>query len=254
MKNALEAEPLPLDSASSTTSPSEYEPPEPQPEKKTCLHGGKTDVTTSAVVEALDRCQMSSQQAMMVISPCLAAVGVASENVTLSRSTINRRRSEHRISIDKNIRDTFESGDTLLTVHFDGKKMKDNTERAAGRKMDVERLAIVVSSIRGCKLLAIPKIANGAGQTIADYVYGKWNLIPDIRALCFDTTSSNTDKFTGIATILDTVLPNPVLFCACRHHIAELLLGKAFELTVEPITSAPTIGIFQRFQNATHEC
>lgn len=130
--------------------------------------------------------------------------------------------------------------------------MKDNTERAAGRKMVVERLAIVVSSIRGYKLLAIPKIANGAGRTIADWVYdilGEWNLIPDVRALCFDATSSNTAKFTGSASILETLLPNPVLFCACRHHIAELLLGKAFEMTVEPVTSAPTIGIFQRFQN-----
>lgn len=116
MKTELEAEPLPLDSASissteiESTSPSEYEQPEPQPAKNTRLHERKADLTTPAVVEALDRCQVSSQQVMMLISPCLSVVGVATEKVKLSISTINRRRRQHRISNNKKIRDTFESG------------------------------------------------------------------------------------------------------------------------------------------------
>lgn len=42
----------------------------------------------------------------------------------------------------------------------------------------------------------------------------------------------------------------PILFFSCRHHVSELLLKKAFELTMEPESSGPNITIFNRFKTA----
>lgn len=50
------------------------------------------------------------------------------------------------------------------------------------------------------------------------------------------------------------MLSNQVLFLACRHHVAELLLGKAFELTKEKDQKAPEILIFKRFKAWWPQC
>lgn len=234
-----------------TSSPSEFEPPEPSSENV----AERKDIVSTEITEALDRCQMSSQQAMMVLAPCLVNSGINIKKTIISRSTITNRSREHRALTSIDIRDNFDPGDTLLTVHFDGKKMRDHSEEAIGRNATVERLAIVVSSINGCKLLAIPKIENGLGQTIADSVRKtlvEWNLWNDVRALCFDTTSSNSGIHIGSSTILASMLPNPVLLCACRHHIAELLLSKAFKLTVEGAQPHQASQYFKDFKMRGH--
>lgn len=220
-----------------STSPSEFDPPP-------SASLPKSDIINSDVVAALDRCLMTNEQTMMVLSPVVVAMGQKLDNTELSISTIKRRRKSHRVSIDTQIRNNYDSGGSIITVHYDGKKIKTQNG------MD-DRLAINVSSFKGCKLLAIPTIPNGRGKTIANTVFetlSKWDLIDNVRAFCFDTTASNTGWKKGSAPILSKMMPNQVLFLACRHHVAELLLAKIFGLTVEPETSAPTIGIFKRLK------
>ena len=205
----------------------------------------KKEIVTEQVVSAIDRCNVSSEQAMMIIPPVLAAVGVNLTQTTLSVATINRRRHAHRVTINKSIRRDYNSGGTIVTVHFDEKKIK-------GREQIQNRLAIAVTSFKGCKLLAIPHIADGQSRTIAQHVFETlkdWNLANDVRGLCFDTTGANTGWKSGSAPLLSTMLPHDVLFFACRHHIAELLLSKIFELTVEKDSKGPTICIFSRFKS-----
>lgn len=235
----------------SYTSASDYEP---QVTKRLRRRPNETkaEVVTAEVVSAIDRCGVSSQDAMLVMSVTINAAGQDISDMNLSKSTIDRRRHTHRASIDSNIRDTFESGDSSLTVHYDEKKMRDNTGGVDRRNVTVNRLAIVVSNEAGYQLLGIPKINNGTGDTIAKAVNNaleKWDLSSKVRALCFDTTSANTGWRSGSAFILEKMLKRPVLFFACRHHIAELLLKKAFEITVEKDSSGPNIVIFKRFQN-----
>lgn len=67
--------------------------------------------------------------------------------------------------------------------------------------------------------------------------------------MCFDTTSSNTGKKNGAAYLLEKKLGRPLLFCACHHHIDELLLGKAFQKTIESVTAGPDILLFTKFKS-----
>lgn len=244
------------DRESSSASASDYEPLV-RPTRSRTESTRKKEIITSTVVAALDRCQMSNKGAMMVLAPVAAAAGANLNKTNISAATINRRRHSLRASIASRVRENYDSGGTIVTVHYDGKKMKDCTGGITNRDQTINRLAIVASSLKGCKLLAIPKIANGVGQTIADSVFstlGDWNLLNDVRALCFDTTSSNTGINIGSAPILNTMLTNQVLFLACRHHIAELLLAKAFGLTLEENPKSPNIMIFQRFKKWWPRC
>lgn len=104
------------------SSASDYEPPHP--------HLEKTEIITSDIVAALDRCQMTNQAAMMVIAPVVAASGQNMNKLNLSTATILRRRHKHRTSIDSTIRDNYDSGGTIVTVHYDSKKMKDFTHQS----------------------------------------------------------------------------------------------------------------------------
>lgn len=130
----------------------------------------KVEIVTPELVSVIDRCGLSSQNTMLLVSSTVNAVGQNIENMNLSRSTINRRRQTHRASIDSNIRSNFQPGD-FLTVHYDEKKMKDHTGGVDGQNTQVNRLAIVVSNESGYKLLEIPKIDNGTGDSIAKAVY-----------------------------------------------------------------------------------
>lgn len=239
-------------SASSSDSASDYEPSMEKkcPERKT---ENKEEIVSTEVVSVIDRCQISDQDAMLLMSTTLNAAGKDIGEVNLSRSTIGRRRRSTRAEIVGSIRNTFETVDSFLTVHYDEKKLRDFTGGVERQNATVNRLAIVVSFDKGFKLLEIPKIINGSGATVAKAVHGaleKWNLTRKVQALCFDTTSSNTGLRSGSAFILEGTMKRPILFFACRHHISELLLKKAFELTMEPDTSGPNIAIFNRFKTA----
>lgn len=69
-------------------------------------------------------------------------------------------------------------------------------------------------------------------------------------AMCFDTTSSNTSISIGACAVLQQKLSRRLLYFACRHHIMELLVTGVFQATVEPVTSAPNILLFERFRKA----
>lgn len=213
----------------------------------------KKEVITPEVVAAIDRCGISDQHGMIIMSSTLNALGQDISKINLSRATIAKRRKFHRPNIESEIKNAFESVDSFLTLHYDEKKMLDTTNGVDKRNVLVNRLAVVVSHFNGYKLIEIPKIKDGKGLTVAKGVFSslqKWNLMSKIGAICFDTTSSNSGWREGSAVHLEKMMKKPLLFFACRHHIAELLLKKAFALTVEPDSAAPVITICKRFQKA----
>ena len=83
-------------------------------------------------------------------------------------------------------------------IHFDGKLLKD-LSGAFG-----DRLAVVLSGntdqCRQGKLLSARMIQGGTGKLQAEEVMRsivEWKVQPCVKALCFDTTSSNTGWLSG---------------------------------------------------------
>lgn len=74
-----------------------------------------------------------------------------------------------------------------------------------------------------------------------------WNAIDDIVALSFDTTSSNSGRWSGAAVLLERKLGKNLLKLACRHHIYEVILKAVFDNKFGK-TTAHTVPIFQRFR------
>ena len=192
----------------------------------------------------------SSRNEMKLVSTLLKAGGADLNNVSLSVSTIKRQR-RRKIELEANvIRDSFSSfkdfTDTFLVLHFDGKiimLMDKKTE---------DRLAIAVSSpgnLSG-QFIASPAISNGTGDTMAKCVFkivNDYQLIDSVHALVFDTTASNTGKWSGASTIFGLMLERPLLWLACRHHVCELFIKHA-NIAIRGETKGPDDPLFKELQ------
>ncbi|KAG0725879.1 hypothetical protein GWK47_037739 [Chionoecetes opilio] len=148
-------------------------------------------------------------------------------------------------TLAKDIKETF-SPLTPLTVHWDGKILpQDDGTRA-------ERLAILVTGEGVEKLLGVPKLHSGTGDAAATAVFEAledWGVQERVVAMCFDTTSANTGAINGACTILQQKIGRPLVSLACRHHVHELVLEKAFS-TCLGSSSGPEITIFSHFKDS----
>ena len=132
---------------------------------------------------------------MMIVFESDRALGQDPEALAISWSTIRRLRRKHREAAANGIVDVFKRS-TALTVHWDGKLMPDLTGQDK-----VDRLPTLVSTMGEKKLLGIPKIPAGTGQIKAQAVQTaicEWKLENLVRGMCFDTTSSNTVRLSGL--------------------------------------------------------
>lgn len=205
---------------------------------------GRQMVLSPQLAAMLDRNGLSDRAAMMIIFETSRALGQDLEQLVLNKSSINRQRKDLRESAASGIKESFKPN-TMLTVHWDGKLMADLTGNDK-----VDRLPILVSTMGDQKLLDIPKLTTGSGQVIAQALYSaikEWKLENLVRAMCFDTTSSNTGRLSGACVILERLLGRPLLHFGCRHHIMELVLAAAFTECMGP-NSAPEILLFKRFR------
>ncbi|KAG0716102.1 hypothetical protein GWK47_010430 [Chionoecetes opilio] len=114
-----------------------------------------------------------------------------------------------------------------------------------------ERLAILVTGEGVEKLLGVPKLHSGTGDAAATAVFEAlqdWGVQERVVTMCFDTTSANTGAINGACTILQQKIGRPLVSLACRHHVHELVLEKAFS-TCLGSSSGPEITIFSRFKD-----
>lgn len=133
-----------------------------------------------------------------------------------------------------------------LTIHWDGKIFSALTS-----KNKVDRLAVLVSGEGVSKLLGVPAITSGTGESQANAVYKlieDWGLINRITSMCFDTTASNTGLDRGACSKLEEKLGRKLYPFACRHHILELLPAAVFNLLFGA-SSGPNIKLFQKFSS-----
>ena len=104
-----------------------------------------------------------------------------------------------------------------------------------------------VSEEESKKLLGIPECESGRG--IAEFNVVKdcldsLGVKKEILGMVFDTTASNSGAQTGACTYLEIWLGNPILWLACRRHVAELHIGTAVK-HVMGATKDPGVDLFQ---------
>ena len=116
-----------------------------------------------------------------------------------------------------------------------------------------DRLPIIVSGGGSDQLLVAAKLAGGGtGEQMATAMCNtieEWGIVERIRAMCFDTTSSNTGCRNGACVLLEQKLEKELLYFACRHHIHEIILEAVFSACMRVPTSGPELQLFKRFQN-----
>ncbi|KAG0714084.1 hypothetical protein GWK47_014841 [Chionoecetes opilio] len=191
-----------------------------------------------------DRTGVSSRQALRIVAATASSLGHDPQELVLNPESIRQARAKYRSTLAKDIKETF-SPLTPLTVHWDGKILpQDDGTRA-------ERLAILVTGEGVEKLLGVPKLHSGTGDAAATAVFEAledWGVQERVVAMCFDTTSANTGAINGACTILQQKIGRPLVSLACRHHVHELVLEKAFS-TCLGSSSGPEITIFSRFKD-----
>jgi len=208
---------------------------------------GRSIVVTPQLSAALDRTKVSDRKATFIIAETAKSLGHNIDNIAINPASIRRQRMKHRANEAVRLKKEFIEGHHLvsLVVHWDGKLLPNLTGKA-----NVDRLPVLVSGRGVAQLLAVAKLPTGSGAAQASAVYEAlkdWDIADKVRAMCFDTTSSNTGRSIGACVLLEQKLGRELLSLACRHHLMELIIGSVFNVCLG-CTSAPEVLVFKRFQ------
>jgi len=76
----------------------------------------------------------------------------------------------------------------------------------------------------------------------------EWGLKGRVVFMSFNTTNSNTSVKLGARTLIEAALGKDLLHLACRHHILELVVEKAFTASDCVQSTGPGILLFQSFK------
>lgn len=234
----LECEPGPSHSQSA--------PPPPPPERT--KPQGSINVMSSKVVTVLDKCKVSDRDAVHLISAVVEALGFDPASIISSRSSIRRARQNLRLEKAEKVKLYFKDMTlSAAVVHWDGKLFPN--DKGSGKH---DRLAVFLTSGDVEKLLAVPVLHDSTGLEQGKAVYSElieWDQSEIVKALCCDTTSSNTGHINGACVILEQFLGRALLYLLCRHHIYELYLKACFECKI-PHSPGPNVSLFSKFKNA----
>lgn len=201
-----------------------------------------------------DRLSLSDNQLTATVASVLKAGGADLNDFILSRSTTHRKRILSRYKISQRQMAKFrQNPPKFATLHWDSKMLKDVLGSDPGSS--TETLAVLVSGeapYQEGKLLGIPTIENSSGLSQAkaslDLLIA-WDMTDNIRALVFDTTSSNSGIQRGASKLLEDMLNRKVFYLACRHHILEIIVGAVWEKLFGKVKS-PENPLFKEFANA----
>ncbi|KAG7154043.1 hypothetical protein Hamer_G029451 [Homarus americanus] len=197
-----------------------------------------------ALKELADRLRISNNEIVSVVAAVLRSANPPGDlsEFRISRKTARRARASHRRQVAAAQREAF-TPPPHAVVHWDGKLVKN----VVGE--EEHRQAIFIS---GCgheegKLLAVLPVKDGTGLTQARATaraIEDWSCASNVKALCFDTTSSNTGRVQGAVVHLEALVEKQLLRLGCRHHVMELVV-RAAASNIFGKTSAPTDPLFQ---------
>ena len=183
-----------------------------------------------ALTSILDRTQISSRKAVGLAASILKTAGADLREFDISHRTLHSQRDQHRSVLAAEAIAIFKANKPEhLAVHWDSKLVDD----AYGTKR--ERLAVLVSGapsyVEG-KLLGVPSLEDDDGNaTSTGFAQFKgacdliklWDVKNSVRGMVFDTTASNSGARQGACKRMEEWLERPVLWLACRHHVAEIM-------------------------------
>jgi hypothetical protein len=115
------------------------------------------------IISMADRINLSDRKFLMLVAAIAKAAGENIDESTFSRTSLQKIRNNHRDEVTSAIENAFRSREKVpLTVHWDGKIMKDfgADENSC---LKTERHAVVVSGSNVEKILGIPPINSGTG-------------------------------------------------------------------------------------------
>ncbi|XP_047140573.2 uncharacterized protein LOC124815813 [Hydra vulgaris] len=199
---------------------------------------------------------ISHRQHASMINSIIAKSG--GNVVEFKSSTSTALRAADKVIHDesKRIKDDLRSlrkinKNILVQLHFDGKVCHEYTD---GKKLEQDRLAILINANKETHLLGIPPISSGTGKNqknaIRD-ILNSFNLTDNIQAVTFDTSRINAGKKNGAVSLLvNEVFQRPVLSIACRHHVNELHITHFWKNYQSSITSGPDNLLFKTLKSA----
>jgi hypothetical protein len=117
---------------------------------------------------------------------------------------------------------------------------------------NVDRLSIIASGYNVEQLLGVPVLNSGKGECQAAAVIkciNEWKIKHTVIGMCFDSTASNTGRLARAAHLIEKRLSKELLCLPCRHHVLEIVAGKAFMAVQIEVSSGPDIAIFKRFRD-----
>ncbi|KAE8740217.1 hypothetical protein FOCC_FOCC014269 [Frankliniella occidentalis] len=195
-------------------------------------------------VKSADRNNLTDRSTARLIQETATALGHDTSKITLSRSTLKRRREENRRNVIENFADTFTPKGPIV-IHWDGKLLPDEQ----GQKID--RLPVVVKDLETGEeqLLGVAALKSGSGKAqqsaVVELAVAR-QVDSHIVGMSFDTTSSNTGQYIGACVLLEESLGRTLIRLACRHHVLELPVKGGFDALAVASTS-PVTALFERF-------
>ena len=203
-----------------------------------------------AFVAAATRMNISPSQQAVLAEVIIKESGGDATCVKTAYAVAARARKSVSEAISKDVRSSW-IPPTAATLHWDGKQIATLTNT----NKKEERLPILVGYSSGVKLLGVAKYHTGTDEKTGDIISSKayelldsWDCLTNIVSLCFDTTASNTGHISAACVALQTKLKKALLWCACRHHVGEVILTNIFDSLKIEASKSPKVSIFQRFK------
>lgn len=202
-------------------------------------------------VQSIDVAGVSNYCATSIVLTIAKMFGIQLDLVNASEATIRRNREKIRAKISEKVKEKFgeDVQNKFVVLHFDG-KILPKWSKVDGK---TDRLAVVVTCGKESKILGVAELPNGKAVhqfNVIVRLVEDWGLTPYIKAICSDTTSTNSGSIKGVNERLRRKYFNNILTLMCRHHISEIVISRVYSLTMNENTTSPNIVLFERFQNA----
>ena len=220
--------------------PEYYEP------ESNCNKPKKINVMGPVQLGGMGR-NVSAGDSVVIAATVATILGKSLDETNISLSTAKYQRKKVRKQTAAKLRENYVPPE-MAAVGFDGKTVK-----LKGPAKMSNRFAVVINTIgedKNEKILAIPETSSGSGKAESEVVIGtlKENGIKtQVKVILFDTTSTNTSAEIGCCKFVEEYVGFPVLYCACRHHTSELIIGEAVVMILG-VTKDPGVKLFRRLK------
>lgn len=197
---------------------------------------------------ACDARNISTRDRTVLAAATVKACGIDIMDTNISKTVAWDKGRKVRLVKAKEVKDQFVCPEKVV-VHWDGK-----TLMLRGR-LESKRVCVYLSGVdaaRTRKLLGIPEVKSGKGEDefkVTKEFLMSWKVMKEqLVGMVFDTTSSNSGKEVGACKLLEVWIGQPILWLACRRHIAELHIGSAVKY-VMGVTKDPGMALFRRLRD-----